>query len=61
MKISVKPKKGWKLVRLGYYGGKKIKNNSVVKLKKGIFTFISADFKNIKTKRVRSVRAEVVG
>ena len=61
VKISVKPKKGWKLVRLGYYGGKKIKNNSVVKLKKGIFTFISADFKNIKTKRVRSVRAEVVG
>lgn len=61
VKISVKPKKGWKLVRLGYTGGKKIKNNSTIRLKKGIFTFITADFKNTKTKRVRSVRAEVVG
>ena len=61
VKIHVKAKKGWKLVRLGYYGGKKIKNNSTIQLKEGIFTYISADFKNTKTKRVRSVRAEVVG
>ena len=43
---------------MGYTGGKKIKNNSTIRLKKGIFTFITADFKNTKTKRVRSVRVK---